>query len=342
MHISRIALVPALLAIAANAFPLQPGNASAASSINEATKRFSEHYTSIVGNGEYTAIAHARPTPTPLDANATSIADAVFKASSSTSTLPSRTATLSLPPFANITAPTSDYTILQTDDLLSNPLILEAIRSDLETYNTEYGPPTEAERECLPAREQIMVENLFHFIDLLPCEERAAAEAIAELVLQKALRANVTSEAEDLDNEEIESIENIVKSLTSELFRLIDNTDSHYPFTLQACNADGTTDEPRPNDLHALVPRSSKSKSKSPATCPDGSEIPINGIQDCPPLNEWQLAQKQDTELRKHLKKKEKSDRTRDHMRIASTTFASISCVISPVTCGMLAVKGVI
>lgn len=333
MHISRIALIPALLAITANTFPLRPGNVSVIFSGNEGTKPFSEHYTSIVGNGENTGIAHATPAPTALDAKATSITGPLFIASTNSSP----TATLLTPAFANITTPTPDNTILDSDDLLSDPLILEAIRSDLETYNIDYEPPKEEQRVSLPEREQIMLKNLFRLINLLPCEERAAAEAIAELVLQKALHANATSEAEDLNKEEIEQVEKIVESITSELFRLVDSSDSDYDFTFQVCNSD----EPLPNDLRALVPRSPNSKSKSPATCPNGSEIPVSGIQDCPPPKEWQLAQKQDRELRKHLKK-EKSDRTRDHMRIASTTFASVACVVSPITCPLLAAKGII
>jgi len=343
MHISRIALIPALLAVAGNAFPLQPGNVSATPSISEATKLFSKHYTSVVGNGEYTAIAHATPAPITHNGVVTT---------STGNTLSAPTATLSLPPFANatmsVTTTESDDTILDSFDYLADPLVLEAIRSDLEAYNVEYGLPTEAEQDSVPDRQQIMLENLFKLIHLLPCEDRAAAEAIAELVLQKALRSNALSEVEDLDIEEILKVERVVESLTSELFRLIDSSgpDSDSPFTFQVCKANNTTNEPPPNELQArtLVPRApkSKSKSKKPATCPDGSAIPETGEKDCPPLNEWQLAQKQDRELRKHLKKKEKSDKTRDHMRIASTTFASISCVISTVTCGLLAVKGVI
>ena len=337
MHISRIVLIPALLAVASNAFPFQPENSSATSSVNEVTKPFSEFYTSIVGNGEYTAIAHATAAPVNV---------------------PPPTATVSIPPFANITwsvvppGAGAEDMVLDSFDYLSDPLVLEALRSDLDIYNVEYGHPTEAERDSMPEREQIMLENLFELIHLLPCEERATAEAIAELVLQKALRSNVMSEVENLDIEEILKVERIVESLTSELFRLIDSSgsDSDYPFTFQVCNSNSTNDEPSPNNLRAraLVSRSPKSKSKSkskfkaPTNCPDGSAIPETGEKDCPPLNQWQLAQKQDRELRRHLKKKEKNDKTRDHMRIASTTFVSISCVISTVTCGLLAVKGVI
>ncbi|KAK0109724.1 hypothetical protein ONS95_002403 [Cadophora gregata] len=342
MHISRVALVPTLLAVAGSAFPLNTRTVNATLFVSEATKPFSDHYTSVVGDGEYTATAHETPTTTSFSVS-------IFE-SSTGSTPPFPTAIIAPPPFPNIniTKHTTQNSTLNSNSYLFNPLVLDTIRSILETYNVQYGPPTETERESLPAREQIMLDNLFHLTELLPCEERAAAETIAELVLQKAMRANVMPEAEDLDSEEIGKVVRIVESITSELFHVVDDGDSNYPLTFQVCNARGTDDEAASNNLHALVPRSPKSKSKwkskskKPTICPDGSVLPATAEQGSPPLKEWQLAQKQDRELKKHLKKKEKSDKTRDHMRIVSTTFASISCVISPATCPILAVKGIL
>ncbi|KAG4444491.1 hypothetical protein IFR05_000082 [Cadophora sp. M221] len=368
MHISRIVLVPALLGLA-NAFPTHPKTAAPTPQVQEnvATKVFSEGYTSVVGDGEYTAIAHAGPTTYTFNADGTKVdkgAELVYLKQASPSSSTSWNTTTS----SNVTIPSNTTTLSSTTessnipiDPLGDRVDRAAITSMFQSSVADYGFPDSSAVHSMTPAQQTMISNLITLHADLPPSDHALAATIIALLEQKIMHESNSTKVAS----QIEEAQTIVQGAIEDVFKVygFDPAGDGKPVTIWGDDGDGSWDRTlitvsddksesnqaqEPASTHILDSRSPKKKKKTskadtpPPTCPNGSPIPYTGIGDCPPPTKWQLAQQQDRELTRHLGRKEKADMKRDHKRIATTTFAAIGCAISRVFCPVLGVQGVI
>lgn len=175
-----------------------------------------------------------------------------------------------------------------------------------------------------------MISNLTSFIPLLPNEDKAFAEMMSQLVMQKLIHPK------EGDEEGIKSVELAVEKGVDDFAAAENSTstgdegeDEQAGTEKRWVGDDHDHDHDEHSHIHARDPAKKKSKSKTIATCPNGSPQPTSGPQDCPPIMQWQLAQQQDRELRKHKKQKEKADKVRDDLRITRTVFLSVGCALT-------------
>ncbi|KAH7336319.1 hypothetical protein BKA65DRAFT_479237 [Rhexocercosporidium sp. MPI-PUGE-AT-0058] len=374
MHISRIVLTPTLLILLAlivitNAFPTHPKTEALDRLVHESitTKSFTEGSTSVVGDMEKTAVANAGPTTYSFNvdgsmtAEHTAIEDKIREiALEPASPSMSKSWNATTPSNMTISSNTTMSSNTTEVDPLANYLDRSVIVLQFWSSTDEYGFPSPSSRQLMTPAQSRMITNLLALRYELPLSDRNLASGIIVLLEQKILHeAAESAEA----TEQVDKAQVIVEAAIEDVFKVY----GFDPISGEAVNVwgddgDGSwertqifvreekrddaqpQDEQEPASTHILDSRSpKKSKNKNePPTCPNGSPIPYGGIADCPPLTKWQLAQQQDRELNRHLSRKEKADMRRDHTRIATTTFASVACVVSRVFCPVLTVQGVI